>query len=86
MRETLYSIGSCPLCWEGDIIIVKDTRRGVYVLICDECDLVWKNPRDALDYNLSLNYDCEPEHLNWTVTEEELDESGWRQHVIRLLQ
>jgi hypothetical protein len=85
MRETLYSIGSCPHCRQGDVIIVKDTRTGNYFLICDECDLVWKNPVDALDYNLSLNFDRELEHLSWTVTEEELDESGWRQHVIRLL-
>jgi hypothetical protein len=85
MRETQYSIGSCPLCRVGDVIIVKSTKTAAYLLMCDECDLIWNNPSDALDYHRSVKYDPDLGYFSSTVTEEELEESGWQKHVIRLL-
>ncbi len=85
MQEILYSIGSCPFCRVGDAIIVKNTKTGIYVIVCEECQRVWNNPDDALACAPSIDYGNEQRHLSWTVTEEELEESGWQKHVIRLL-
>jgi hypothetical protein len=85
MQETLYSIGNCPFCRDGDVIIVKDTRTDIYFVVCDECQRVWNNPGEAIACAPSIDFINELRYLSWTVTEEELDESGWRSNVTHYL-
>ncbi len=46
--EYQYKIGSCLICKQGYLEIVKEEHSGKMFICCDECEAEWENPEDAL--------------------------------------
>ena len=47
MSKEFY-VGQCLVCQQGMLEIVKDKATGKIIVICDECEVEWDNPNDAL--------------------------------------
>ncbi len=43
-----YNVGSCPVCHQGILQIVKDGKLEKLYIYCDECEAEWDNPKDAI--------------------------------------
>ena len=43
-----YYIGSCPICRQGILEVVKDTATGIIYICCDDCEAEWNNTEDAM--------------------------------------
>ena len=48
MAEKQQTIGSCPICKQGMVMVEKEISSGKMILHCDECEAEWENPEDAL--------------------------------------
>ena len=44
----MYHVGSCLICQQGLLEILKDAQTGKIYICCDECEVEWENPSDAL--------------------------------------
>ena len=42
-------IGSCPICKQGMLEIVKEVKTGIYFICCDECEAEWEDPEYAIE-------------------------------------
>lgn len=65
----MYRIGFCKICRQGVLEILKEPSTGKLYIHCEECELLWTNPTDALtagprfrDFELNLE-DPEPEDI-----------------------
>ncbi|MCK7544073.1 hypothetical protein MLC59_07815 [Marinobacter bryozoorum] len=45
---SLISIGECPVCRQGELIVVKDPAREMLLVICDDCESQWDSPENAV--------------------------------------
>jgi hypothetical protein len=51
-----FKVAWCPYCDQGWVEIVKNTLSGDLLILCAECDTIWRNPEDipldkpAIDY------------------------------------
>ena len=43
-----YYIGMCMICHQGMLEIVKEKSSGKLFVVCDECEVEWENPDNAL--------------------------------------
>lgn len=76
--EYQYNIGSCPLCKQGYLEIVKEQETNVLFICCDECMGEWESPEDALlkrnGSRLKFGKVVEP-------TFEEICSVNWQQYI-----
>lgn len=72
---TKISIGECPVCRQGQLLIVKDTRTGNLLVMCDDCGSQWKSPELAASYETVMK-----DEVNNVVdpSPEEVEAYGWR--------
>lgn len=47
MKKSFY-IGSCPVCGQGMLELVKENKSGSLFVLCDECEGEWESPENAL--------------------------------------
>ena len=54
--ENNFHVGWCPFCNQGWINIYKDSGNDKFLLLCDECDTIWDDPKfgtnNSIKYNL----------------------------------
>lgn len=43
-----YKIASCPICKQGYLEIVKEEKTGKIFICCDECEIEWETPEEAI--------------------------------------
>jgi hypothetical protein len=43
------SIGVCPLCSQGRLIIARDNASGALYVLCEECESEWTSPEESND-------------------------------------
>ncbi|WP_433958709.1 hypothetical protein [Cytobacillus horneckiae] len=73
-----YKVKWCPICEQGWIEIMKDIERNRLLLICNECESEWENPRD-------INFSNSKEQLSINIkkpTHKEIGENGWGKYII----
>lgn len=77
-EEELMHINSnfnqCPLCGQGELLVVQDLESQDYLIMCDDCESSWTDPNESSDYEKCLN-------RNYTkvrdATQEEIRKLGW---------
>lgn len=79
MNIKIYSVGRCPICGQGDVLIVKEEKSGNLSLMCDDCESQWENPT-------ILFSTCEPltdekNDLTTAVDDGEIKAVGWEKYV-----
>jgi hypothetical protein len=45
-----FFIGECPVCRQGQLIIVKDLNTDRLLVVCDDCGSQWDSPELASSY------------------------------------
>ena len=40
---------SCPVCSQGEVAFMKCDACKAFLLVCDECESIWPNPRKLVD-------------------------------------
>ena len=45
--KNFNKVGNCDIC-EGNIIIVKEPKFNILLVMCDECQSEWNSPEDFL--------------------------------------
>ena len=74
------AIGSCPICGQGILEIVKERSSGRLLICCDECEAEWVTPQDALaGKNGSRNQYGETTAAGY----DEIVKAGWEPYLIR---
>ena len=80
-----FNIGQCPICRQGLLLIVKGKDNDEPRIICDDCDLQWKTPSDALSDHVLDRESHKPFPLqpiqvvaaNW----DDIVSWGWHEYV-----
>ena len=70
---------SCPLCRQGMQEILKELSSGTLYICCDECDLEWPNPEDAL---ADIHRSRDKYGRSVDATPEEIKAAGWNKYLI----
>jgi hypothetical protein len=79
MNTKIYSVGRCPICGQGDVIIVKEKSSNNLLLICDDCESQWKNP--VILFSGGEPIEDERHGLEAKVSDEEVKFVGWEKYV-----
>lgn len=79
MNTKILSVGRCPICGQGDVIVVKERSSNDLLLICDDCESQWINP-EAL-FSGSDPIKDERHDLDDNVSDKEINEVGWGKYV-----
>lgn len=68
----VYNI--CPLCNQGELIVVQDLTVKDYLIMCDDCFRTWSDPDSCNDTR-----NCLPDRDSRVrdATPEEIRELGW---------
>jgi len=79
-----YNIGECPVCGQGELVIVKEALDGHsnsinFLILCEECDAEWKSP-DITDENRLPRQRKRGKIINATLNE--IKDINWEKHVI----
>lgn len=48
-NQSYYKIASCPICKQGYLEIVKELKTGKIFICCDECEIEWETPEEAIE-------------------------------------
>lgn len=70
----------CPNCGEyGGMYAVRNKKKGVLWIYCDECDVLWRTLEDA---NKNIVVENNKEEFEWGgyATEEEVIAFGWKKY------
>jgi Zn-finger nucleic acid-binding protein len=86
----LYVKESCPICLTGDVGFRLCSDHDNVVLMCDECDSVWLDPRELdsahviypqpPDFVVAPHCSVASPRSRW-ATREEVAEAGWSGYV-----
>ena len=81
MKEQIFYIGNCPVCYEyGRLEIDKDLTTGKYLVYCEECLAEWDSPQDALkNVNGRRNFEGGPVR---SASLDEIVSLGWDKYVV----
>lgn len=74
-----YFIGSCPICKQGMLEILKEKKTGKLFISCDECEAEWKSPQDALSNQGATRFCYD---LANSATSQEIEATGWSKYII----
>jgi hypothetical protein len=69
-----HSFGDCPICGQGQLVVMKSTSTGQLLLMCDDCESQWQSPDAAQSFENALSNeirDVQKASLN------EIKEIGW---------
>ena len=75
METKIHFVGRCPICGQGDVIIVKEKSSNSLSLICDDCESQWEDPETLLSGGNPLQ--VEKNNLDDAITEDEIKLAGW---------
>ena len=76
MEVKKFNIGSCGYCHQGLLEIVMEEKTGHIFICCDECDVEWDDPEDALEMENATRFkygkiiyptEEQARELNWKV-------------------
>ncbi|MBT2688371.1 hypothetical protein J7I93_09270 [Bacillus sp. ISL-47] len=58
-QENIFKVKWCPICDQGWVEIVKDSKTGLLYLLCSECENEWEHPKNiAVDTaRTEINYE-----------------------------
>lgn len=74
-------IDQCPVCDQGTIIAVKNTKLNQFLLMCDDCDAQWLEPQLLKNGGFgALPPDKEIKNVV-PMTYEEIIEIGWDKYI-----
>lgn len=79
MNTKIYPVGRCPICGQGDVIIVKEKLSNGLLLICDDCESQWASPEVLLSGGEPI--ENEKHDLDDNVSDEETNLAGWEKYV-----
>ena len=74
-----YFIGSCPICKQGMLEILKEKKTGRLFISCDECEADWETPREALSNQGATRFHYD---LADSTTPQEIETTGWLKYLI----
>lgn len=87
LRETLAKqdrkVDDCPVCGQGQILVVKNASSGDFFVMCDDCESEWDSPQAILEGKNAW------ERNNFPVinaTYEEIKNIGWDKYFRNLPQ
>ena len=49
-----YSFGDCPICGQGQLVVMKSISTGQLLLMCDDCESQWQSPDAAQSFENAL--------------------------------
>jgi hypothetical protein len=79
MNTSIHSIGRCPICGQGDVIVVKERSSDDLLLICDDCESQWENPEILFSGGEPMQE--EKSNLDDLVSDDEIKLAGWEKYV-----
>ncbi len=47
--KNIATIGTCPVCLQGGLVIAKEKKSGIEYVLCEDCESEWRNPYEAAD-------------------------------------
>lgn len=77
----MYHVGTCKVCRQGVLEILKDVKEGRIFICCDECLSEWDNPRDAI---ADKNYIETGIERAVTPTLEEINKMNWGVNIYEI--
>ena len=83
MNIKIHSVGRCPLCGQGEVIIVKENLTNDLLLICDDCESQWENPMVLISGGDPI--DQEYSNLDEKISDEEIKRAGWDKYIKRYI-
>jgi|LakMenEpi03Aug12_release.lakeMendotaPanAssembly.Ray.scaffolds.fasta_scaffold1051710_1 hypothetical protein len=79
MNIKMYSVSRCPICGQGDVLIVKEKKTGHLLLMCDDCESQWENPEILFSTGEPLMN--EKNDLTAAVEDSEVKAVDWEKYV-----
>lgn len=79
MSMEILSIGICPICKQGQLLIEKVLLSKKLIICCDECEAEWTKPEDAL---LGINGSRDKFGKSVNADLSEVSQLGWEQYII----
>jgi hypothetical protein len=79
MNTKIHSVGRCPICGQGDVIIVKERLSNNLLLICHDCESQWENPEILLSGGEPMKE--EKSNLEDAINNDEIKFAGWEKYV-----
>lgn len=73
-------IDECSDCGQGLILIVKDKITNKLILICDDCESMWRSPELFYRNQGRISHDANVD-LSKDVSIEEINSLGWQKYV-----
>lgn len=76
----LRYVDKCPDCGQGLVLIMKDLLTNKLILICDDCETIWRDPELFYNGDGRLPFD-EKVELTENVSVDEITAEGWEKFV-----
>ena len=74
------SVGLCPICGQGRLIIARDDVSGALYVLCEECESEWASPEESHHIEKA----SQDTHGASTMLErEELRDHPWMKFLLR---
>jgi len=77
-----FKVGWCPFCNQGWAEIEKDIRHDELIIVCSECDTVWKSPQDFKNNEPLRGYQHDDSFRTSKPTENEIQQKGWEPYIL----
>ena len=71
------TFGECPICHQGQLLVVKGVVLNRLLLMCDDCESQWSSPQATQSYENALHV----EQQVVDASEEEISAAGWDKWV-----
>ncbi len=73
----LITIGECPVCRQGTLVIAKERSSGNLLVICDDCESQWLEPLAVIEGQEPL---IEEKHNLEDATSLDIEARGWNKY------
>jgi len=79
MNTKIHCVGRCPICGQGDVIVVKERLSNNLLLICYDCESQWENPEILLSGGEPII--DEKTNLDDKISDDEIKHAGWVKYI-----
>ena len=76
-----YINNSCPICAQGMLEIVFESKALKCTISCDECSAEWNSPEDAFNHTNGFRREHHKAQVR-TASLAEIDDAGWLHYII----
>jgi len=78
-NEYKYIIGSCKICKQGCLEIVKEQETDKLFIYCDECEAEWETPEEAIQNKNGSRF----KHRKVIeATHDEINTINWEEYLL----